>query len=262
MRRILCLSIVSFIPLSLFSQNYFDASYTNSSQDFSNYSLSYMRILSTKTAVGIAYIRYGDKDVSSLSRLLFSYFSKGFSLSLSPFYFFPKDGFNFYGAKASFDIIRYGDETVSTYSFYSSYGNEKNSFIDKTIFLGFSFERNYYDEFFIMLHSGIGVEGEGKAGFFNKNILFDSSFLGFINILPYSVLGFSFVRSFKPDFNSYLYIWFDRINSKSNINSYILGLKTYLDDSQNYYADVSFNFADHKSISNEKIWKISVGGSF
>ncbi len=262
MKKISVVGVFCLFSLSLFSQNYFDLSYINSSKNFSEYSFSYLHALSTKIAGGVGYTRYDGKDDTSLSRLLLNYFSRGFSVALTPFYFLKEKDFSFYGIKTSFDVIRYGEETVSRYSFYSSYGKEKTSFKKDVFFAGFIFDKNYYDEFFIMFHGGVGISGSGKFGFFNKNILFDSSFSGFIDNLPYSMFGFNFVRSFKPEFNSYLYVGFDRINSKDDINSYIVGLKSYLDEGENYYANISFNIAVHKSSSNERLWKLSFGGRF
>lgn len=240
------------------NNNFFNLYYLNSSFDLSKYSFSYARVVSTNIVTGIGFDIW-DNDFKKTnylkSNIEFSY--SGFGLALKPFYFF-KDKENLFGGKFSFSLIKAKDDVLTTYGLILNYTKEKKNDFS---YFNFFIEKNYYDEFFIIFQPGFSLRKINNLSFFDTSYMFNTLHNGFLNYFLYSSFSFIFARSFKPDFNSYVYIGFDRLNSKLNdINSYTFGLRTYIDEKSDYYLDLSYNFADNKSLENEKIWKISLGG--
>ena len=254
-----------FLLSNLYSKgNFFDLSYVDSSYDFYKYSLSYARLISTNVTLGFGYIGYElDSNTYNMLKTSFDVILKDISFGVKPFYFFQKNDSNFYGIKGSINFLSHGSERVTTYGALLSYGVEDVSRKRESFFTSVFFENNFYDEFFIKFGIGIEALNPGKKGVFDKSDFFSLNYSGYFSRYLHSVVDFSVARSFKPDFNSYLYFNFDKINAGvDRVISYIIGLRMYLEESENYYLDASFNLADKKTLPNERIWRIVVGGHF
>lgn len=242
---------------ALYSKDFFSFYYSDSSFEYSRYSFSYARVLSTNFVVGLGFDLVDSYYKTNYLKSVFEFGYSNFSFSFKPFYFF-KDNNNLYGGKFSFSFVNSKDEVLTTYGLILSYAKEKKHSFS---YFNFFIEKNFYDEFFIVLQPGLSLKNDSRFSAFDITYLFNTSYNGFVNSILYSSFSLSFARSFKPDFNSYLYINFDRLNSTpNNTNSYTIGLRAYLDENSQYYLDFSYNIADHKDIKNENIWRFSLGG--
>lgn len=244
-----------------------DFSFFSGSGGFNRYSVSYLTSLSTYVFSGLNYTYYKTDSVKNISsfKLITNYVNKNYIFSIKPFYYPEKDFIKSYGIKTGFGFISGMDDVFTTYYFSTSLIREKqrNKNYSDTL-IESSIEKNYYDEFFIMVRGLVNLSYNKKtSGYMDYMDVANYAFNGIIDYTIYSDIGLNFARSFKPDFNSYLYISFDRINGYvDDINSYVIGLKTFLDDKENYYMDFNYNFADFKKCSNEKFIKISLGANF
>lgn len=243
--------------------NFFEAGYFNS-ESFQKYSFTYGRNISTEITSAFNWIgwSYNDVDINSFRGRL-SYITDNLNISINPVYIY-KSNHNLFGFRLSSSINYYGNETVTTITLSPSYLKENYSNEKRNMSgLSFSFEKNFYDEFFIVFGGFLGMSGKGYNGFFDKTDFFFSRHNGYISSFPYSSVIIGFARSFKPDFNSYLYLSFNRINMHTDdLNSYEIGIRTYIDETENYLFDVSYNIADFKVLSNQKIWKFVISGFF
>lgn len=254
-----------FFSLELYSQNFFDISYADSNKGFKEYSFSYIHAFSTNSAAGIEYRGYDNLgyDINTVIAPINFYF-RDYNIVFDLFYSLKKNNNSFYGFKGIFTLMKYKEEVVTNYSFSYSYAREDYTRSRHLAVAGFSFDKNYYDEFFITSKLFLALKNAGKSGFFDKKIFYDSYFHGFLPSVAHSMLEVGFARSFKPDFNSYIYFSFDRFNNgtKDTINSYNAGLKVYLEEKENYYIDVSYSMINHKTLSDERVFKLSIGGGF
>lgn len=255
---------VFFIANLNSKENFFDISYVSSSDNFEGYSLSYARFILPRIVLGVGYNTYKlNTTRSDMVKTSFEMMFKDMSFSLKPFYSFQKGSSRFYGAKTAFNLTRQGYERVTTYGMVLSYAWESDVKKKEILFAHLFMEKNFYDEFFIILGVGGSLFNGGFKGRFDRSGLFNLNYAGYVTTNPYSTVTFSAARSFKPDFNSYLYLSFDKINAgMDGLDSYLVGLRTYLEEKESYYLDLSFNLADKKVLSDERIWKVVVGGVF
>lgn len=199
-------------------------------------------------------------------RLIYNhYFKKNLFVTVKPFYYIDKHDTSSVGAKTGVGFIKAGDEVYSIYSLFLSYQSQKiASSRYNDFFIESSFEKNYYNQFFIFLKAALNVSYDGHlSGYADNSELVNYNYLGPLTSTLYSNFGLRFGRSFKPDFNSYFYTGFDRLNAKSNaINSYSVGFETILDENENYSMDIGYNYADFKNKSNDSFWKFKLGVNF
>lgn len=259
--------ILFFWVSVLDAKSVMDFSYYTGSDQFNRYSASYITSISTYVFSGINYSFYNSNNLRDTNSFRFdiSYVNKNYIFSFKPFYYPEKSGTSSYGFKTGFGIVNGKDEVFTTYYASFSLAQEKGSSYNKRDFITeASVEKNFYDEFFIILRGSLNVNYNKKNhGIYDNMDILSYGYTGVTDYTVYSTLGFNFARSFKPDFNSYLYTGFDRINGYTdNINSYILGLKVFLDEKESYYMDFNYNFADFKKYSNSKFFKVSLGVNF
>ncbi|MBP7795641.1 MAG: hypothetical protein KA059_02560 [Elusimicrobiales bacterium] len=253
---------------TLNSKSLSDFSYTSGSDGFNRYSLTYQTVLSTSNLCGINYSLYNSKHYPSINsvRLIYNhYLKKNFFITVKPFYYFDKDDTSSFGAKTGVGFIKAGDEIYSTYSLFISYQSQKIlSSRYNDFFIESSFEKDYYNQFFIFLKAALNISYDGHSyGYADNSDLVNYNYLGPLTSTLYSDFGVRFGRSFKPDFNSYFYTGFDRLNAKgSDINSYSAGFEAILDENENYSMDISYNYADFKSKNNDSFWKFKLGVNF
>ncbi len=260
------LAVILF-PLFLNAKSVADFSYAFGTDIFDKYSLSYFTGMSTYVFAGANFSFYDRKDIDGVSslRLPFNYVKKNYILSIKPFYYPKKDGFKTLGFKTSFAVVKGKDDIFTTYYLSAGFSKEDcNLQKSKDFIIDASLEKNFYDEFFIMAKAAVNINyDKRKFGYFDNSDLINYGHTGVVNFTVYSNIGMNFARSFKPDFNSYLYLGFDRLNGYlDDLNSYVVGLKTFIDEKENYYMDFNYNFADFKKFSNSRIFKISIGVNF
>lgn len=252
----------------LYSKNFIDFSYGWGDEDINKYSILYLTDISSSVFGGIGYRCYDYDGVTRVNSITLplNWTKKNYLVSIRPFYYFKKDNFSLTGVQSGLRFISGSSEVSTTYSVFLSYLSKKY-FTNKysSWYISSSIEKNFYDEFFIILKSGLNISknlNTPQLYFDNSDISF-YNYLGVINNTLYSDMSLVFSRSFKPDFNSHLYFGFERINIyKDNINSYIMGLKTYLNEEESYFMDFEYNYADYKKNNNLGFYKISLGVSF
>jgi len=249
------------------AKNFSDFSYTFSNDGLNKYSASYITNVSTYFLAGVNYLAYDSDDINYVHsiRIPFNYIKNNYTFSVKPFVYFKNDGYSSAGGKMSFGFIEGKEDVFNTYYISISKGWEKKGTKNFDDFIiDISVEKNFYDEFFIMVHGALDLYYDRKvAGRIDYVDMINYGYTGLVNYTVYSNLGFNFARSFKPDFNSYLYLNYDRINgSMDDLNSYLIGLKTFLDEKESYYIDFNYNFADFKKSSNSNFFKISLGVNF
>ncbi|MEF3280265.1 MAG: hypothetical protein K6357_04795 [Elusimicrobiota bacterium] len=265
----LCIILV-FVNFSS-AKNFMDFSYTTGDNDFNKYSFTYLFNFSTYVFSGFNYSAYDLKDVSIVSSVRFpvNILLKNALLSIKPFYYFKKDAFKAKGIRLGARYMK-GDEEKEINTVYSGFiGYANMEYESKTLSITYadaSIEKNFYDLFFFFIRGGVRLSKEvvkWPVCYLDNLDVLSYSYSGVLSDTIHSVIGLELARSFKPDFNSYVYIGANRINTYySDVNSYSAGIKTYLDDKENYYMDFNYNYADFKKGKDIDFWKISTGINF
>jgi hypothetical protein len=244
--------------------NYTDFSYWWGGDSYNRYNFNYVRNISTSFFGGGGYEYYEDKkNRGNTIKLNAGFISKNYVFSIKPFYFLKESGGYAFGAKGGADIIS-GNQELTRNLILNLGTVQKRGKIEHSDFLGeMQIEFNFDDHLFLSARSSYNFKPKKIITPFDYSSFWGYNYLGTINDTFYSDIGFGYGRSFKPDFNSYLYFSFDRINtSGDDINSYLIGLKTYLDDDEKYFIDLDYNYADFKKNDNEKHYRLIMGVVF
>ncbi|MEW5950349.1 MAG: hypothetical protein GX447_01095 [Elusimicrobia bacterium] len=264
------IAAISFIsPAQAF---WTDFSLTSGSNEFLRTEGNFASNISTRIVGGIgvsAYKREKQDYVYALRFPLNYFIGRNILLTAKPF-FYPADrnGSFAQGARASFSLLTENaqNETSTTYTFAAAHQRQRLAFFGEKDFSSncaeISAEKNFYDQFFILASAG-AVSNSGFSYTVQKNYaetqdLISLNSNSFLNDFVLSKLGLQFARSFKPDFDSYVFAGYDKINGKfSEYNSWLFGLR--INFSEKNSANFSYNYLDDKKGHSKKYYKISIG---
>lgn len=249
-----------------------DFSLTSGSNEFTRIESNFASNISTKIVAGIGASSYKLENHNYVYALRFPvsvFVGRSTMLSAKP-YFYPadSDGSFAQGLRASFSYLTENpqDETSSTYLISVSHQRQRLSSYGQKDFSSncaeFSIEKNFYDQFFLLVsvgamsHSAFSKTAQKNYAETQDIISLNTS--AFLNDAVNSKLGLQFARSFKPDFDSYIYAGYEKINSRfSQYNSWLVGLR--INFSEKNFANFSYNYLD-SSIGRSKIYyRVGIG---
>lgn len=271
MKKIFAL-IMFFAALNASSAVWTDLGLTFGSNEFSRNEATFAANLSTRIVAGLSLSAYKlekQNYVSALRMPINIFIGKSFMLTAKP-YLYPKnsDGSAAAGGKLSASLVKDNPEEETSVTYTISAAHQKQNlgiFPEKKITSDsaeIQAEKNFYDQFFLL-----------AAAAFNRTSAFSSSKLknyceisdlfsvnthAFLNDDVHSRAGFQFARSFMPDFNSYFYAGYDRLNARiSDYNSWLIGLRVNFSDKN--FANFSYNYLDAKRGDNKVYYKFGIG---
>jgi hypothetical protein len=264
MFRFFLISAIFLFEGSLWCVNYTDFSYFLNKKEYERYSINYLTSISTYFFAGTGYEYYENKEIGeSILKLMASFVRKNFVFSFKPVYFLKEKQTYAYGLKTGINFGWGKDDFYKNAVFNLNFLN-RNGKIDHSDTVGeVGVELNFDGHIFLSARVSCNFTPTPLISPVDYSSIIGYSYLGYIGYTVYSDVGFGYARSFKPDFNSYLYFSFDRINGyMDDLNSYLIGFKTYLDDEEKYFMDFGYNLADFKKNDNENYYRIMIGVSF
>jgi len=250
---------ISFV----YSTNYTDFSYLWN-KNYERFILNYVRDISGDFFGGGSYEYCQNERFNiSLIKLNAGFIYNTYIFSFKPFYSFKKDDTYTYGAKIGVNIISEKENITRSLilNLATIFRDGKLKYSDTIAEsqIEFGFDKHI----FLSVRGSYNLNFQRNMSSFDYSSISGYNYLGSLNHTFYSDIGVGYGRSFKPDFNSYIYFSFNIINTSiDNINSYLLGFKAYLDDDEKYFMDFGYNYADFKKYSNEKVYRISLGMVF
>ena len=256
--------ILGGISIDVYSTDYIDFSYSWGKGHFDGYSINYNRSISTNFFGGVGWEYYEDKGVDrNVVKLVCGFIGERYMLLFRPFYYFKKDAIYAYGVKGGVNLFGVGDGLNRSISLNLGF-IDRGGVISYTDFVGeMQIEFSFDDHIFLTARGSYNFNPKRYKGYIDYSNLAEYNYLGYLGDTLYSDVGVGYARSFKPDFNSYLYLSFDRINTQDDdINSYLIGLKTYLDEKERYFMDFGFNYADFRKGDNQRYYRIILGAFF
>jgi len=266
-------SLVFLLQANIFADNkWIESGFWFGSNDFLRQDATFLTNISTRIVGGFNFSFYKlEKQNKVYSfRLPLNYFIyRGFTFSIKPFYY-PENGNKMSAYGSRFSIVHHSQNDINEFAtdYTLSFAFEKQKFSQEYFSnksLEMQVEQNFYDEFFLAFEAATLINSEGSLSSIKRyseiSDLISLNAFGFINDRVYNNLGVRIARSFKPDYDSYIYFGMDRLNSKhSDYNSYLLGLRINFVE-KNFF-DFTYNYLDSKSFENKKYYKISIGVFF
>jgi len=243
------------------------------SNNFLRQDLTFALNISTPLISGIntSVYKIEKKDSVISLRLPVSFmFNKNLIGTVKPFYY-PKNS-NSSSAKGLRASISYltqnAEKEINTnYNLAISYEDqhlgEEQEISAKA--LDFQMEKNFYDNFFILIGGGLvnnnSVSKTAQKRFSEISDILYTNSMPFFDDNIYSNMSLQVARSFKPDYDSFFYLCFERLNGQiSDYNSYIAGLRINFMDKN--FVNFSYNYLDKKAGNDKKYYKVNIGVSF
>lgn len=263
-----------FIPLNLSATVWTDIGLTFGSNEFSRTELTAATNISTTVVGGLnvsAYKIEKREYVYSIRMPVNFFASRRFMVTVKP-YLYPKnsDGYSAAGGKLSLSLVKDNPQAETSTTWIVSAAHQKqamgrNAQKITSNSAEIQAEKNFYDQFFILAGLAINASSahseDAIKNYAEVSDLFSVNTFAFINDDVYSKVGLQFARSFKPDFDSYFYGGYDRINSRfSDYGSWLMGLRINFSDKS--FANFSYNYLDAKKGSNKAYYKFAIGMFF
>jgi len=262
------------IPLNLSATIWTDMGFTFGSNEFSRTELTAAKNVSTTVVCGLnisAYKIEKREYVSSIRMPINFFAARRFMVTAKP-YIYPKNsnGYSAAGGKLSLSFVKDNPEAETSLTWIVSAAHQKqamgrNAQKITSNSAEIQAEKNFYDQFFILANIAINGSSSHSEGVIKSyaevSDLFSVNTFAFLNDDVYSKAGIQFARSFKPDFDSYFYAGYDRINSRfSDYGSWLMGLRINFSDKS--FTNFSYNYLDAKKGGNKVYYKFVIGMFF
>ncbi len=243
-----------------------DFSLTSGSNEFARIESNFASNISTRVVAGIGASAYKEEKHDYVYALRFPvsvFIGRRAMLSAKP-YFYPADAQGSFaqGLRTSISYLTENpqNETSATYLFSVSHQRQRLSSYGQKDFSSncaeLSIEKNFYDQFFLLASAGAlshsAFSATPQKNYAETQDIISLNTGAFLNDAVNSKLGLQFARSFRPDFDSYIYAGYEKINGRfSEYNSWLLGLRVNF--SEKNFANFSYNYLDSR-IGRSKIY--------